>query len=373
MPANPRPRSRWRWLVGPLFALALFFLLGEVVVRQLDLVDQLNGYPRAVFLATDDLELPYVLRPGFRGQWGIADIRVNDLGLRGAEVSREPGADVHRILALGDSVVFGWFTLEKESFTVALERELRRCRGEGVEVLNGGVPGYNTRAEVAFLRERGLDLEPSELIVGVSFNDLGGTPVIAPSGFLSGNADNRATLPWLANHSEFYVLLRWLAWRGASGALFRSSPRAPKDQTGAGAEGVDAGEQLSRSLGGLIAKRQTRFYRQRKGPGWDRIRGALQDLSELAREHELPVTLVLFPAGYQFGVDEPDLSPQRAWLDLCEEFELRCVDPWPAFAATGADAGTVLFGDVQHPNGAGAGIAARVVAEELGCGGGAQP
>ena len=51
-----------RGLVLVLTALAVFWTLGEIVTRSLDLVDRLNCFPRAQFVATDEPDLGYRLR-----------------------------------------------------------------------------------------------------------------------------------------------------------------------------------------------------------------------------------------------------------------------------------------------------------------------
>ena len=53
-----------RWL--SLFALMalIFFGLGEILTRALNLVDRANGFPRSLFTAADDPGLSYQMRPG---------------------------------------------------------------------------------------------------------------------------------------------------------------------------------------------------------------------------------------------------------------------------------------------------------------------
>ena len=53
-------------------------------------------------------------------------IRVNRVGLRGAEIAGEPGNDARRILVLGDSAAYGWGLVEADTFPVLLGEELRR-------------------------------------------------------------------------------------------------------------------------------------------------------------------------------------------------------------------------------------------------------
>ena len=90
-----------------LVALAIFFVIGEILCRAFDLVDRLNHFPRRLFVATDDARLPYVMRPGVEVDVRGFRVRVNQNGLRGNDVSSTPAAGVHRVLAIGDSATFG--------------------------------------------------------------------------------------------------------------------------------------------------------------------------------------------------------------------------------------------------------------------------
>ena len=77
--------------------------------------------------------------------------RTNSDGFR----DREPGEKrpgVPRVVVLGDSYVFGWAVLEAETFPTRAEALLRR-EGRAVEILNAGVPGYNTEQESYLLEE----------------------------------------------------------------------------------------------------------------------------------------------------------------------------------------------------------------------------
>ncbi|HKB15323.1 MAG TPA: GDSL-type esterase/lipase family protein [Planctomycetota bacterium] len=118
-----------------------------------------------------DPERRFALSPGYEGEADGKRYRVNALGLRGAEVSREKPRGITRALLLGDSFVFGLGVGEGETIAVRLEEELR-ARRPGLEVLNLGVPGYHTGQEVAFLRSEGLSLAPDAVVLVFYTNDI---------------------------------------------------------------------------------------------------------------------------------------------------------------------------------------------------------
>ena len=87
---------------------------------------------------------PYVLRPGAKGALHDSEVRINQLGFRGREISVDKG-DRFRIIALGESTTFG-VTVEPgdRPWPDALEDQIRRgfsCDAP-VEVINAGVPGW---------------------------------------------------------------------------------------------------------------------------------------------------------------------------------------------------------------------------------------
>ena len=98
----------------------------------------------------------------------------NELGFRGppTTVAKPPG--VRRILGLGDSVMYGTGVSDDETFLALLPGLLRqRYPDESWEVINTGVPGYNTAMEVEVLAARGLALEPDLVVMMFVGNDYG--------------------------------------------------------------------------------------------------------------------------------------------------------------------------------------------------------
>ena len=113
-----------RTVISALVSLAIFVAVGETASRVFDLVDRLNGFPRRLFVTTDDPHLPYVMRPGMDTSVRAVRVQVNALGMRGPEASPQPTPGVHRILALGDSATFGEYLPVDEAFPALLERML---------------------------------------------------------------------------------------------------------------------------------------------------------------------------------------------------------------------------------------------------------
>ena len=114
--------------------------------------------------------LAYELRPGVDVEAVGIHIRTNALGLRGPEVSEAKPAGVRRVLAVGDSITFGFGVEEDQAYPRVLEG-LLRAEGRRVEVLNLGVAAYNLNEDTARLLSRGGPLQPDLVVVQYFLND----------------------------------------------------------------------------------------------------------------------------------------------------------------------------------------------------------
>jgi hypothetical protein len=146
---------------------------------------------RAGILVPDDRELRFRLTPGFSATVGGIEYRVNELGLRGGPVARARPAGARRVLVAGDSYAFGLGVSEGDALPRQLEALLREASPRGaeatgaasgggaggggepatVEVINFGVPAYQTGQQLALLRRLGFDLEPDMVVLLYYAND----------------------------------------------------------------------------------------------------------------------------------------------------------------------------------------------------------
>ena len=339
-------------LAGLSVALLIFFGVGEVLSRAFHLVDRLNHFPRRLFMASDDLRLPYRMRPGVETDVRGFHVRVNALGLRGAEVSPLPAPGVHRVLALGDSATFGEGMRVEEAFPALLEQALN-ARGRGrYEVVNAGVEGYNTAAELAYLERDGLALRPEAVVVGFNLNDFDHAPVLGSLGVLTNDQSQRMSSGSLANVSEFYLVLRWLARSLAARWHGTPAPTAPPETAGGFAP-----------LDRYVSLLRKAYYRQPSDERWQVLETSLHGLGTVTRAHGLRLVIAIIPDGDQIGVPDPDLTPQQKLLAICAREQLDCLDLYPEFAAHAGDG--PLFLDIMHPNPAGQRLSAAALAKRL--------
>ena len=85
----------------------------------------------------------------------------------------EKTADDYRILALGDSFVWGAYGTElEEHFLKILEEKLnQKSKDKNFQVLKAGVPGYGTDQELLYLKNEGIKLKPDMILLHFYTND----------------------------------------------------------------------------------------------------------------------------------------------------------------------------------------------------------
>ena len=147
-------------------SLVLCVALGEIALRALDFDKQIEF--------DLDQELYWRLRPNQTGfvwmgnaSFRSPEVRINNLGLRGPDIFPDERNKL-RILALGDSYTFGSGVRDDETFATVLQQAL----GDGVEVINAGVPGYGIfQAERALRRLLPL-LQPQIVLLTLPSGDI---------------------------------------------------------------------------------------------------------------------------------------------------------------------------------------------------------
>jgi hypothetical protein len=158
-----------------LLAIFIPLLLGECVVRLMGLSPELRrirmGQQSSLFRFSDNPVLGYELRENAKdgNSYHSEDSKTNSHGQWDREREYEKPVGRKRILVLGDSVVFGDDVFDfKNTMTRVLERILA---DQNIEVLNFGVTGYCTRAEVELLKVKGLRYDPDLVILLFVWND----------------------------------------------------------------------------------------------------------------------------------------------------------------------------------------------------------
>ena len=109
-----------------------------------------------------DSELGYRYAPG--------DCGINALGFPDREVV--PKKNMTRVLVLGDSIS------ADRMYPDFLEQLLTAQRGEPVDVINTGTPGYSTRNQLGVYQRHAEALQPDLVLLQFCLNDYIGTPFL---------------------------------------------------------------------------------------------------------------------------------------------------------------------------------------------------
>jgi lysophospholipase L1-like esterase len=162
------------------FSIFLTFVSLEIVARLwLDFLATSEQSDRYVLFTSIDAQdfawtphpyLVYYPTPNYRK--GLTSH--NSLGYRNDEFSLEKPSGVYRIVALGGSSTYDVSIKDNAAtFTAQLEQSLKEDYGyQNVQVINAGVPGYNSWEILVNLEFRVLDLDPDLVIIYEGTNDV---------------------------------------------------------------------------------------------------------------------------------------------------------------------------------------------------------
>jgi hypothetical protein len=133
------------------------------------------------------------------------EYKINSYGIRNRELSLEKDSNVTRIMALGDSFVWGDGLLNEDLVTVKLETTLKAKTGKDFEVFNTGIGGFNAQDEYEQLVRLYPIYKPDIVIQFFFTNDI-----------LATDGNNFITdwkviyHMWLRKNSAFYSFLYYL-------------------------------------------------------------------------------------------------------------------------------------------------------------------
>jgi hypothetical protein len=127
--------------------------------------------PMLVYDQAADLRVP---KPGYEIKGARIDIRINSLGFRGDEFTREKPAHTVRVACLGASTTFcAEVSSNRMTWPALLQEQLKRAYpGVNIEVVNAAVGGYVAADNLKNLRHRVMPLEPDLVIYYEANNEI---------------------------------------------------------------------------------------------------------------------------------------------------------------------------------------------------------
>jgi lysophospholipase L1-like esterase len=142
-------------------------------------------------------------------------VTINREGLRGDEISTPKPPHTTRLVAVGDSITFGYGITAEDTYAKVLEKRLNANASavKRYEVLNGGTLGGSLGDYLHFLSQKAEKLQPDIVLIGLTLNDI---LVYSEEGGVS-EADTQwqgQQLPvvrrfshFLLRHSQLYMLI----------------------------------------------------------------------------------------------------------------------------------------------------------------------
>jgi lysophospholipase L1-like esterase len=368
MKGNPIKSNLLAFLAG---LLAIFLLL-ETGLR----ISGFNPFGeffeaggRAVFLQPSaNPQRIFEAVPGAEGSgWGT-EISINGLGFRGRDYSLEKPAGVKRVAVIGDSITFGNNLPLEQNFSSLLEQRYSSS-DDKVEVLNLGLGGYDTLQEVATLEDLGLPMEPDHVVLAFCINDIG---------IASGNLNYIKRLQKYGNsplyRSRLAQLVRVQFDRiEAARELEQGNRKETFRETYEGQIADLAGDQkllqlMQKLKRGINHEKQNYYLPAYSSPiKVGRLRYAFEQLAQLSKQKQLPVTVVLFP----WLLEDDQTRPlYKLVYELVSHEASRqgfnVIDLYPVYRERGFENLVLREGDGIHPNHVGHQLAADAIFQAIG-------
>ena len=300
-----------------------------------------------------DPEVRYVLSPNQKGWVDDGFVTTNSRGFRGGEVEIPKPSGRLRIVALGDSVAFGWGVNDADTFCQQLEQQfLARRPDVDIDVVNLAVPGYATRQEVALLERNLAALQPDVVLLGFYENDL---PDTMDDKDVSGT--------------------RISAVKAADGQVLHMSP-GPSSWIERQARRSRAVYIASHALKGLAhhgegkpgSSMELDLLEGRRSPeletAWQRVSAQLETLEASATARGFAAGIVVLPPREQVVGLYPDSEYQKRIGRIAAQLGMFVIDPLPALKARAGHAGSLFIPyDRNHPSAAGHRVIAQAIME----------
>ncbi len=274
----------------------------------------------------------YGFVPGYSGEIAETPIAINSLGFRGPEPT-DP-APATRIVVLGDSVAFGLFVSEEETFARQLQHKLAAAN-RVAEVSNVSVPGYDTHQEVAFLEELYPRLRPQHVVLQVCLNDVSvASPLLGltmVSQLYSGALISRSRLlQWLTTQYYRRRIEQFNDWSNDAEVFLANHRNFVSPIPSSDSELLARMARVREAF--PVGENPPAWFGDPVRVGW--LRHAFEQLAKRRERHGFRVTVLLVPlfeefeGKYPFGLVHPVVEHEArrlgfGFLDVTRELEPR--------------------------------------------------
>jgi lysophospholipase L1-like esterase len=300
-------------------SLIFALLIGEFIIRvvfhrSMNFDMEMWKYATLVKMASDDPKLGHKHRPNCQAFLMGVEVTTNSFGMRGRQVLLKKPHDTYRIVLLGDSITMGWGVPQDKLYSTQLEKQLNIQIPEGFpsnmhyEVLNLGVGNYNTVQEVTSLYKIGLQFKPDLILLSYFLNDAELTP--------------QPTSGFFIKNSYLY-------------AFFISYLRT-----------------FQYNIGLLPSYKDyySSLYVDNQ-PGWEAVKVALTKLSEIGKEHNIPIIIFIIPELHDLSsVTYPFMDIHKKLLLFGTSIKLPVIDLFYTFSDYSPEEKLWVSPTDAHPN-----------------------
>jgi lysophospholipase L1-like esterase len=171
-------KNAFKIILAIALSFLVFFVIGEFAIRiylkHNTIYDvEMTRYAMKVKTDADNPLIGHVHRPNVTEHLMNTTVKINSDGMRDREYHVTKN-NSYRIIALGDSLTFGWGVEEEDSYSSLLEKEINKRYP--AEIINFGAGNYNTVQEVNLFLEKGLKYKPDKVVLFYFINDAEITP-----------------------------------------------------------------------------------------------------------------------------------------------------------------------------------------------------
>lgn len=282
-----------------LLTIVVMLLVTEGVLRLVHTMrsEHDNGL-NSLLRKSDVPGLQWELTPGFTSD----RYKINAQGFRDAEFPIHKEKSKKRIACIGDSHCFGLGVHDVRNIYVSILHDSLAI-SEHTEVLNFGVPGYNTWQEFVQLQNVVLKYQPDLVILGFFFNDMDGNTAIFTKDGLQRVDDN----------SDAATTGSYTTWLKQSHLV-----RAIKNSL----------EQLALAVFDYYPNY---IDLKIKTARWSEMKSKLQQMAEILKEKEIEFLVVIFPMTYQLAKMESESAAQQDIVAFFDEKQIDYVNLFPVF------------------------------------------
>lgn len=307
--------------------------------------------------------------PNGRATFIGVPVAINSYGMREREVAVPKPHSTIRILAVGDSITFGYGVPLEYTYPKILEKLLNTDpnRNTQFEVLNGATLGGSLSDYRHFLSERAERLQPDIVLIGLNLNDI---VVYSATGAVTGGPEGRK-----GRFSPAHKISRFLLRHSQLYMLCYDRMKSKMYSFGL----IDVNK--SRGMNFMTMAPPSAYQEK----AWESSLRMLSTLVDFCRGRNYQVGLVVFPMQMQLSKSELQVyrddyhlnvgaealsgEPQKRLIQFASEKHISIVDLLPAYRALAPEElyvrNEMIHADPDHPSIKGHQVAAEEIARTL--------